>query len=58
MEEKRTQAEEKLKVEEIRTQLELAKIQAQTGQQSGHNLTSGGTRPARGGDSSKFKMPK
>ncbi|KAK3765065.1 hypothetical protein RRG08_028489 [Elysia crispata] len=56
MEEKRTQAEEKLKVEEIRTQLELAKIQAQTETevtdydrvkevlQKGYNLTEDGYR--------------
>ena len=42
----------------MRTQLELSKIQAQTSQQSEHNLTPGGTRPVREGDSSKFKMPK
>ena len=42
----------------MRTQLELAKIQAQASQQSEHNLTSGGTRPVHEGKSSKFKMPK
>ncbi|KAK3776550.1 hypothetical protein RRG08_050722 [Elysia crispata] len=42
----------------MRTQLELAKIQAQANQQSEHNLTSGGTRPVREGESSKFKFPK
>ncbi|KAK3795059.1 hypothetical protein RRG08_026907 [Elysia crispata] len=45
-------------MEEMRTQLELAKIQAQASQQSEHNLTSGGTRPVHEGESSKFKMPK
>ena len=45
-------------MEEMRTQLEWAKIQAQASQQSEHNLTSGGTRPVREGESSKFKMPK
>ena len=35
----------------------MAKIQAQTSQQNEHNLTSGGTRPVREGESSKFKMP-
>ena len=42
-------------MEEMRTQLELAKIKAQGSQQSKHNLTSGGTRE---GESSKFKIPK
>ena len=45
-------------MDEMRTQLELAKIQAQASQQSEHNLTSGGTRPVREGESSKFKIPK
>ena len=51
MEELRTQAEEMLKMEEMRTHLELAKIQAQASQQSEYNLTSGGTRPVREGES-------
>ncbi|KAK3787331.1 hypothetical protein RRG08_025284 [Elysia crispata] len=42
-------------MEEMRTQLELAKIQAQ---QSEHILTSGGTRSVHEGENSKFKMPK
>ena len=56
--EAKLQAEERLKMEEMRTQLELAKMQAQASQQSEHNLTSGGTRPVCEGESSKFKMPK
>ncbi|KAK3800577.1 hypothetical protein RRG08_064115 [Elysia crispata] len=58
MEELRTQAEERLKKEEMRTQLEVAKIQAQASQQSEHNVTSGGIRSVREWESSKFKMPK
>ena len=45
-------------MEEMRTQLELAKIKAQGSQQSKHSLTSGGTRPIPERESSKFKMPK
>ena len=45
-------------MEEMRTQLELAKIQAQASQQSEHNLTSGSTRSVHEGENSKFKMPK
>ena len=40
------------KIEEMRTQLELAKIQAQASQQREHNLTSGGTKPVHEGESS------
>ena len=58
MEELRTQAEERLKMDEMRTQLELAKIQAQASQQSEYNRISGSTRPVNEGESSKFKMPK
>ena len=36
----------------------MAKIQAQASQQSEHNLTSDGTRLAREGENSKFKIPK
>ena len=36
----------------------MAKLQAQASQQSEHNLTSGGLKPVREGESSKFKMPK
>ena len=42
-------------MEEMRTHLQLTKIQAQVSRQSEHNLTSGGTRPAGEGDNSKFK---
>ena len=45
-------------MEEMRTQLELAKIQAQASQQSEHNLTTGSTRSVHEGENSKFKMPK
>ena len=54
MEELRTQAEERLKMEEMRTQLELAKMPVQASQQTEHFST----RPAREGENSKFKMPK
>ena len=54
MEELRTQAEERLKMEEMRTHLELAKIQVQASQQTEHFST----RPAREGENSKFKIPK
>ena len=45
-------------MKEMRTQLEVAKLQAQASHQSEHNLTSGGTRPVHEGENSKFKMPK
>ena len=45
-------------MEEMRTQLELANIQAQASQQSEHNLTSGSTRSVHEGENSKFKMPR
>ena len=45
-------------MEEMRTQLEFAKIQEQASQKSEHNLTSGNTRSVHGGENSKFKMPK
>ena len=48
MKELRTRAEEMLKMEEMMTQLELAKIQEQASQQSEHNLTSGGIRSVNG----------
>ncbi|RUS69939.1 hypothetical protein EGW08_022295 [Elysia chlorotica] len=57
--EAKLQAEKELKMEEMRTQLELARIQAQASQQSEHNLTSGSTRSVHDeGEHSKFKMPK
>ncbi|RUS68454.1 hypothetical protein EGW08_023784, partial [Elysia chlorotica] len=56
--EAKLQAEKELKMEEMRTQLELARIQAQASQQSEHNLTSGSTRSVHEGEHSKFKMPK
>ena len=43
-------------MEEMRTQLELAKIQAQA--QASQKTEHHSTRPAREGESSKFKMPK
>ncbi|KAK3740071.1 hypothetical protein RRG08_021357 [Elysia crispata] len=45
-------------MEEMRTQLEMAKIQAKASQQSEHNLTSGSTRSVHEGENSKFEMPK
>ena len=49
-EEREVKLQERFKMEQMRTQLELAKIQAHASQQSEHNLTSSGTRPVHEGE--------
>ena len=56
--EAKLQTEERLKMEEMRTQLEWQRYKHRQVSKMNTTLESGGTRPVREGESSKFKMPK